>query len=169
MDGSELNEFVFLFAEVMDYAFLRTSVGHRTSLHEAFNRPGYPAPPGHGGEGQEGEARGAGPAPRKLGCVSADSFPQRIGNRDGCMELAPAYPALHLWKEACRARHESAQVQFAAYKQFCDDTTVEKQRAIKEANAKMEQLSAAIQKATAHWQRGHRLRLGQAWNVFSKI
>ena len=41
------------------------------------------------------------------------------------------------------------QVQFAAYKQFCDDTTVEKQRAIKEANAKMEQLSAAIQKATA--------------------
>ena len=85
------------------------------------------------------------------------------------MELAPAYPALHLWKEACRARHESAQVQFAAYKQFCDDTTVEKQRAIKEANAKMEQLSAAIQKATAHWQRGHRLRLGQAWNVFSKI
>ena len=67
MDGSELNEFVFLFAEVMDYAFLRTSVGHRTSLHEAFNRPGYPAPPGHGGEGQEGEARGAGPALRTLG------------------------------------------------------------------------------------------------------
>ena len=69
----------------------------------------------------------------------------------------------------CSVGHESAQVQFAAYKQFCDDTTVEKQRAIKEANAKMEQLSAAIQKATAHWQRGHRLRLGQAWNVFSKI
>ena len=40
-------------------------------------------------------------------------------------------------------------MQFAAYKQFCDDTTVEKQRAIKEANAKMEQLSAAIQKARA--------------------
>ena len=45
------------------------------------------------------------------------------------------------------------QVQFAAYKQFCDDTTVEKQRAIKEANAKMEQLAAAIQKATALCQR----------------
>ena len=28
------------------------------------------------------------------------------------------------------------QVQFAAYKQFCDDTTVEKQRAIKEATAR---------------------------------
>ena len=37
----------------------------------------------------------------------------------------------------------------AVYKQFCDDTTVEKQRAIKEATAKMEQLVAAIQKAEA--------------------
>merc|ERR1719450_1689019 len=47
-----------------------------------------------------------------------------------------------------KEKHEE-QVQFAAYKQFCDDTTTEKQRAIKEANAKMEQLSAAIQKAEA--------------------
>merc|ERR1719460_1682250 len=47
-----------------------------------------------------------------------------------------------------KEKHEE-QVQFAAYKQFCDDTTVEKQRAIKEANAKMEQLAAAIQKAEA--------------------
>ena len=57
-----------------------------------------------------------------------------------------------LWNSAIAWRGVRApleQVQFAAYKQFCDDTTVEKQRAIKEANAKMEQLSAAIQKATA--------------------
>merc|ERR1719267_126338 len=47
-----------------------------------------------------------------------------------------------------KEKHEE-QVQFAAYKQFCDDTTVEKQRAIKEATAKMEQLTAAIQKAEA--------------------
>ena len=47
-----------------------------------------------------------------------------------------------------KEKHEE-QVQFAAYKQFCDDTTVEKQRAIKEATAKMEQLVAAIQKAEA--------------------
>merc|ERR1719271_1761374 len=47
-----------------------------------------------------------------------------------------------------KEKHEE-QVQFAAYKQFCDDTTTEKQRAIKEGNAKMEQLSAAIQKAEA--------------------
>ena len=43
----------------------------------------------------------------------------------------------------------NVQVQFAAYKQFCDDTTTEKQRAIKEANAMMEQLSASIAKAEA--------------------
>merc|ERR1719313_2631049 len=47
-----------------------------------------------------------------------------------------------------KEKHEE-QVQFAAYKQFCDDTTVEKQRAIKEANAMMEQLSASIAKAEA--------------------
>merc|ERR1719157_217208 len=41
------------------------------------------------------------------------------------------------------------QVQFAAYKQFCDDTTVEKQRAIKEANEMIEMLKADIQKYTA--------------------
>merc|ERR1712187_63004 len=41
------------------------------------------------------------------------------------------------------------QVQFAAYKQFCDDTTVEKQRAIKEANEKIEILKADIAKYAA--------------------
>ena len=34
-----------------------------------------------------------------------------------------------------KEKHEE-QVQFAAYKQFCDDTTVEKQRAIKEVTAR---------------------------------
>merc|ERR1719409_2408522 len=47
-----------------------------------------------------------------------------------------------------KEKHEE-QVQFAAYKQFCDDTTVEKQRAIKEATSKMEQLVASIQKNEA--------------------
>merc|ERR1719428_1528668 len=36
--------------------------------------------------------------------------------------------------------------QFAAYKQFCDDTTVEKQRSIKEANEMIDILQADIQK-----------------------
>ena len=44
-----------------------------------------------------------------------------------------------------KEKHDE-QVQFAAYKQFCDDTTVEKERAIKEANERMEKLEADIAK-----------------------
>merc|ERR1712118_454563 len=47
-----------------------------------------------------------------------------------------------------KEKHEE-QVQFAAYKQVCDDTTVEKQRAIKEANEMIEILQADIQKYEA--------------------
>merc|ERR1712039_640438 len=47
-----------------------------------------------------------------------------------------------------KAKHDE-QVQFAAYKQFCDDTTVEKQRAIKEANERIEVLKADIEKYTS--------------------
>lgn len=41
------------------------------------------------------------------------------------------------------------QVQFATYKQFCDDTETDKTRAIEEANNAIEKLSADIQKAEA--------------------
>jgi hypothetical protein len=47
-----------------------------------------------------------------------------------------------------KEKHDE-QVQFAAYKQFCDDTTVEKKRAIEEANERIEVLKADIQKYTA--------------------
>jgi len=47
-----------------------------------------------------------------------------------------------------KEKHEE-QVQFASYKQFCDDTTVEKQRSIKEANEMIEILQADIQKYEA--------------------
>merc|ERR1719281_2092339 len=47
-----------------------------------------------------------------------------------------------------KEKHEE-QVQFAAFKQFCDDTTVEKQRAITEATALMDQLSSNIAKNEA--------------------
>merc|ERR1719502_1020670 len=40
-------------------------------------------------------------------------------------------------------------MQFSAYKQFCDDTSVEKQRAIKEGNEKINMLSADIEEYTA--------------------
>jgi len=47
-----------------------------------------------------------------------------------------------------KEKHEE-QVQFAAYKQFCDDTKVEKKRAIEEANQKIEVLKADIEQYTA--------------------
>merc|ERR1711972_339403 len=47
-----------------------------------------------------------------------------------------------------KEKHDE-QVQFAAYKQFCDDTSVEKKRAISEANEMIEVLKADIQKYTA--------------------
>jgi len=47
-----------------------------------------------------------------------------------------------------KEKHEE-QVQFAAYKQFCDDTTVEKKRAIDEANEQIDVLKADIEKYTA--------------------
>merc|ERR1719293_561792 len=47
-----------------------------------------------------------------------------------------------------KEKHDE-QVQFAAYKQFCDDTSVEKKRAIAEANEKIDMLKADIQKYTA--------------------
>merc|ERR1719337_473514 len=47
-----------------------------------------------------------------------------------------------------KEKHDE-QVQFAAYKQFCDDTTVEKKRAIAEANEMIDKLKADIQKYTA--------------------
>jgi prefoldin subunit 5 len=47
-----------------------------------------------------------------------------------------------------KEKHDE-QVQFAAYKQFCDDTSVEKKRAIEEANQRIDVLKADIQKYTA--------------------
>merc|ERR1719297_326 len=47
-----------------------------------------------------------------------------------------------------KEKHDE-QVQFAAYKQFCDDTTVEKKRAIAEAEETIEVLKADIAKYTS--------------------
>jgi hypothetical protein len=51
--------------------------------------------------------------------------------------------------EKGKTEKHSEQVQFAAFKQFCDDTTVEKKRAIQEANEMIEVLKADIQKYAA--------------------
>jgi len=48
-----------------------------------------------------------------------------------------------------KEKHQE-QVQFAAYKQFCDDTSVEKKRAIEDADEKIDVLKADIQKASSN-------------------
>merc|ERR1719298_156190 len=67
-------------------------------------------------------------------------------------EVTPVQKVIQLMEgmleKGKKEKHEE-QVQFAAYKQFCDDTTVEKKRAIAEANEHIEVLKADIQKDTA--------------------
>jgi len=48
-----------------------------------------------------------------------------------------------------KAEKHEEQVQFATYKQFCDDTSVEKKRRIQEADEAIDMLKADIQKAVA--------------------
>merc|ERR1719359_2351556 len=47
-----------------------------------------------------------------------------------------------------KEKHEE-QLQYAAYKQFCDDTSAEKKKAIEEANEMIDVLKADIQKYAA--------------------
>merc|ERR1719389_1176738 len=67
-------------------------------------------------------------------------------------EVTPVQKVIQLMEgmlEKGKKEKHDEQVQFAAYKQFCDDTTVEKQRAIAEANEHIEVLKADIQKYAA--------------------
>merc|ERR1719399_393489 len=67
-------------------------------------------------------------------------------------EVTPVQKVIQLLNgmlEKGKKEKHDEQVQFAAYKQFCDDTTVEKKRAIEEANEMIEVLKADIEKYTA--------------------
>jgi hypothetical protein len=67
-------------------------------------------------------------------------------------EVTPVQKVVQLMNgmlEKGKKEKHDEQVQFAAYKQFCDDTAVEKTRAIAEAEEKIEVLKADIQKYTA--------------------
>merc|ERR1712139_284326 len=67
-------------------------------------------------------------------------------------EVTPVQKVIQLMNgmlEKGKKEKHDEQVQFAAFKQFCDDTTTEKQRAIAEANERIEVLKADIQKYTA--------------------
>merc|ERR1719453_2268478 len=67
-------------------------------------------------------------------------------------EVTPVQKVIQLLEgmvEKGKTEKHEEQVQFAAYKQFCDDTSTEKQRVIKEANEQIEMLQANIQKYEA--------------------
>merc|ERR1719221_2563721 len=67
-------------------------------------------------------------------------------------EVTPVQKVIQLMQgmlTKAKANKHDEQVQYAAYKQFCDDTTVEKTRAIKEANERIDILKADIAKYIA--------------------
>jgi len=76
-----------------------------------------------------------------LGCITAKGA-----------QVTPVQKVVQLLEgmlEHGKSEKHDEQVQFAAYKQFCDDTKVEKQRAISEANERIDILKADINKYTA--------------------
>jgi len=67
-------------------------------------------------------------------------------------EVTPVQKVVQLltgMREKGKQEKHAEQVQFAAYKQFCEDPSVEKKRDIEEANERIEVLKADIEKYTA--------------------
>jgi len=75
-----------------------------------------------------------------------------LGASASKVDVTPVQKVVQLLEgmlEKGKSEKHDEQVQFAAYKQFCDDTTVEKKRAIKEAEETIAVLKADIQKYIA--------------------
>merc|ERR1719498_1896812 len=75
-----------------------------------------------------------------------------FGTYATALEVTPVQKVIQLMEgmlEKGKKEKHAEQVQFASYKQFCDDTSVEKKRAIAEANERIEVLKADIQKNAA--------------------
>jgi len=73
-----------------------------------------------------------------LGCIATDVTPVQkvIQLLEGMLEKG-------------KLGKHTEQVQFASYKQFCDDTSVEKKRSVEEASQQIDMLKADISKAVA--------------------
>merc|ERR1719331_2208150 len=80
-----------------------------------------------------------------LGCGLANA-----GRSDA--EVTPVQKVIQLLNgmmEKGKNEKHAEQVQFAAYKQFCDDTSVEKKRSVEQAAEQIDMIKADIAKATA--------------------
>merc|ERR1719437_390453 len=85
-------------------------------------------------------------------CLVAIITSQNIGAYASQAEVTPVQKVIQLLEGMLakgKSEKHDEQVQFATYKQFCDDTSVEKTRAIAEATETIEVLKADIQKFTA--------------------
>merc|ERR1712194_108653 len=95
------------------------------------------------------------PALTMKGAITAAASLVLLGSSQAA-EVTPVQKVIQLMNgmaEKGKKEKHDEQVQFAAYKQFCDDTTVEKKRDIAEAEEKIEVLKADIAKYTADSQR----------------
>merc|ERR1719398_207489 len=86
-------------------------------------------------------------------CALAVGFPRIAWATDAGASVTPVQKVVTLLQGMLAKGKEekhAEQVQFAAYKQFCDDTTVEKKRAIAEAEETIGVLKADIQQFSAN-------------------
>jgi len=75
-----------------------------------------------------------------------------FGSTAAAVKVTPVQKVIQLLEgmlEKGKKEKHDEQVQFASYKQFCDDTSVEKKRAVEEAAQQIDMLKADIAKATA--------------------
>jgi len=85
-------------------------------------------------------------------CVAFFLSPGLAISEDSRSAVTPIQKVLELlggMLEKGKAEKHDEQVQFASYKQFCDDTTMEKQNAIADAEEQIEVIKADIQKYAA--------------------
>mmetsp|Transcript_162137 Transcript_162137/g.296038 ORF Transcript_162137/g.296038 Transcript_162137/m.296038 type:complete len:673 (-) Transcript_162137:50-2068(-) len=83
--------------------------------------------------------------------ISACAVTTAFANEAG-VKVTPVQKVIELMESMLAKGKEekhAEEVQYAAYKQFCGDTIVEKKAAIEEATQKIEQLTAAIQQGAA--------------------
>lgn len=84
-------------------------------------------------------------------CAAPSVFAAELNGRSQS-EVTPVQKVIQLMEDMLakgkKEKHDE-QVQFAAYKQFCEDTSVEKKQDIKEATEKIDVLNADIEKYTA--------------------
>jgi len=82
-------------------------------------------------------------------CLASGDALVRAESRSEVTPVQKVVQLLTNMREKGKEEKQAEQVQFAAYKQFCDDTTVEKKRDIKEAEETIEVLKADIAQYTA--------------------